>query len=128
MFIGVVYISLSADANGVLREPHNNIYSLQNKHLDAFYVIAGDFNHVNLKDTLPKLHQHVTIASSHNNTLDRVYTNRQGTCRAIPHPHFGLSDHISIMLVSAFCPVLKSSKPTQKNITVWPSGDVDQEL
>ncbi|KAI3376533.1 hypothetical protein L3Q82_016993 [Scortum barcoo] len=41
----------------------------------------------------------VTIPTRGNNTLDRVYTNKRGAYRAVPHPHLGFSDHISIMLV-----------------------------
>ncbi|KAI4903523.1 hypothetical protein NFI96_028298 [Prochilodus magdalenae] len=49
-----------------------------------------------------------------NNTLDRVYTNVRDAYRAVPHPHLGLSDHISIMLVPAYHPPLRRSGPTQK--------------
>ncbi|KAI4883208.1 hypothetical protein NFI96_007672 [Prochilodus magdalenae] len=47
--------------------------------------------------------------------------------RAVPHPHLGLSDHISVMLVPAYHPPLRRSRPTQKTITVWPS-DADAVL
>ena len=87
----------------------------------ALYVAAGDFNHVNLQVTLPMFHQHVTIATRGDNTLDKMYTNRRG---AAPCPHLGASDHISIMLVPAYCPVTKRMTATQITITVWPAESV----
>ncbi|KAI4896215.1 hypothetical protein NFI96_006295 [Prochilodus magdalenae] len=113
-----------ANANSTLKELHDNISSLQNKHPEAFYVVAGDFNHVNLTNSLPRFYQHINIPTWGNNTLDRVYTNIRDPYRAVPHPHLGLSDHISIMLVPAYHPPLRRSRPTQKTITVWP-GDAD---
>lgn len=40
----------------------------------------------------------------------------------VPYGVCGLTDHISIMMVFASSCALKSSKPTQKTITVWPTG------
>ncbi|KAI3370626.1 hypothetical protein L3Q82_007197 [Scortum barcoo] len=86
VFVTAVYIP--PGVNEALKELHNNISSLQHKHPEAFYMVAGDFNHVNLTDTLPKFYQHVTIPTRGNNTLDRVYTNKQArdAYRAVP-PH-----------------------------------------
>ncbi|KAI3358424.1 hypothetical protein L3Q82_014857, partial [Scortum barcoo] len=123
VFVTAVYIPPGAKANEALKELHNNISSLQHKHPEAFYVVAGDFNHVNLTDTLPKFYQHVTIPTRGNNTLDRVYTNKRDAYRAVPHPHLGFSDHISIMLLPAYRPLLRHT-PTQRTITVWPSDAV----
>ena len=39
------------------------------------YIVAGDFNHADLKVALPKLHQLVKWATIGANTLDKVYTN-----------------------------------------------------
>ncbi|KAI3352913.1 hypothetical protein L3Q82_019486 [Scortum barcoo] len=72
-----------------------------------FTWLRGISNHVNLTDTLPKFYQHVTIPTRGNNTLDRVYTNKRDAYRAVPHPHLGFSDHISIMLLPAYRPLLR---------------------
>ncbi|KAI4879135.1 hypothetical protein NFI96_007722 [Prochilodus magdalenae] len=125
VFVIAVYIAPDANANNALKELHDNISSLQNKHPEAFYVVAGDFNHVNLTNILPRFYQHIDIPTRGNNTLDRVYTNVRDAYRAVPH--LGLSDHISIMLVPAYHPPLRRSRPTQKTITVWPS-DADAVL
>ncbi len=69
-------------------------------------------------------HQHVTITTLGDNTLDRVYTNRRGTYRATPRLHLCSSDHIPIILVPAYCPVLSRGEATQKTITVWPTEAV----
>ncbi|KAI4901825.1 hypothetical protein NFI96_033814, partial [Prochilodus magdalenae] len=45
VFVIAVYIAPDANANNALKELHDNISSLQNKHPEAFYVVAGDFNH-----------------------------------------------------------------------------------
>ncbi|XP_068604292.1 sorting nexin-7 [Brachionichthys hirsutus] len=127
VFVVAVYIPPSANANEALRELHDNIGKQQHKHPEALYVVAGDFNHVNLTDILPRFHQHVNIATRGNNTLDRVYTNRKDSYRATPRPHLGLSDHISIMLVPSYRPVCRSTRPTQKSTTVWP-GDAASKL
>ncbi|KAI3362739.1 hypothetical protein L3Q82_001805 [Scortum barcoo] len=44
--------------------------------------------------------------------------------RAVPHPHLGFSDHISIMVLPAYRPLLRRHTPTQRTITVWPSDAV----
>jgi len=51
VFVRAVYIPPGTNANKALKELHNNISSLQSKHPWAFYVVAGDFNHVSLTDT-----------------------------------------------------------------------------
>uniref|UniRef100_A0A3B3H7K8 Reverse transcriptase domain-containing protein n=1 Tax=Oryzias latipes TaxID=8090 RepID=A0A3B3H7K8_ORYLA len=123
VFIMAVYIppGANANANEALTELHNNISSLQHRHPEAFYVIAGDFNHVNLTDTLPKFHQHINFPTRGNNILDCVYTNKKDAYRAVPHPHLGFSDHIAIMLAPVYHPLLRRQAPTQRTITVWPS-------
>ncbi len=121
VFITIVYIAPGAKANEALQELHETISSLQIKHPEAFYVVAGDFNHVKLTDTLSSFYQHVTIPTRGDNTLDCVYTNILGAYRALPRPPLGLSDHISILLAPAYRPLLGRIRPTKKTITVWPN-------
>ena len=118
VFVMAVYIPPGANANEALKELQNNINSLQSKHPEAFYVVAENFNHVNLTDTLPSFYQHVTLPTRGNKMLDRVYTNKRDAFRAIPHLSF--SDHISIMLVPAYRSLLKCCTPTQRTITMRP--------
>ncbi len=60
------------------------------------------------------------FATRGNNTLDFVYTTEKNACKAVPRPYLGHSDHISVMLIPAYKPLLKLAKPVQKQITVWP--------
>ncbi|KAK0154423.1 RNA-directed DNA polymerase from mobile element jockey [Merluccius polli] len=114
------YVPPQATAKDALRELHDSVNSLQNKHPEALYVVAGD-NHVNLKDILPMFHQHVNIATRGGN---KVFTNRRGAYREALRPHLGASDHISLPLAPAYCPVSRSQKMDTKTITVWPDGAV----
>lgn len=61
-----------------LAELSHAINELQTAHLEGFFVVAGDFNHRNLKTFFPKFHQHVTFPTRGENCLDKVYTNMCG--------------------------------------------------
>ncbi len=64
----------------------------------------------------------MNFATRGNNTLDFVYTTVKHAYKAEPRPHLGYSDHISVMLIPAYRPLLKLAKPVQKQITVWPDN------
>lgn len=64
----------------------------------------------------------VITVCHHTNKLNHVCSNKQDAYSAIPHLHRGLSNHISVMLVPTYCPLLTSSK--KDSITVWHSGAV----
>ncbi len=42
--------------------------------------------------------------------------------KAVPPPHLGYSDHISVMLIPAYRPLLKLTKPVQKLVPIWPEN------
>ncbi|KAK3507849.1 hypothetical protein QTP70_001424, partial [Hemibagrus guttatus] len=44
--------------------------------------------------------------------------------RAEPHPNLGYSDHISVMLIPAYRPLVRRSKPVLKQFKTWPSGAI----
>ncbi len=119
--IFAVYIPPCSNAKDALRELYSAI-SEQTNNPDGFFIIAGDFNHANLKTVLPKFYQHVHFATRGNNTLNFVYTTEKNAYKAVPHPHLGYSDHISVMLIPAYRPLLKLAKPVQKLITIWPEN------
>ncbi len=119
--IVAVYIPPCANAKDALRELYSAISEQQTNNPDGFFIIAGDFNHANLKTVL-KFYQHVNFATRGNNTLDFVYTTVKHAYKAEPRPHLGYSDHISVMLIPAYRPLLKLAKPVQKQITVWPDN------
>ncbi|KAK0137023.1 hypothetical protein N1851_026795 [Merluccius polli] len=93
--------SSSSDRNAALNELYQAISEQQTAHPDGFAIVAGDFNHANLKTVLPKLYQHVNFPTREKNTLDLVYTSLKGAYKASPLPHIGLSDHLTVMLMPA---------------------------
>lgn len=52
------------------------------------------------------------------NRLDHVYTNIKQAYRAIPLPHLGLSDHISL-LTPAYTPLRRKTSPHKVTIKTW---------
>ncbi|KAK0147722.1 hypothetical protein N1851_012574 [Merluccius polli] len=114
--------SSSSDRNAALNELYQAISEQQTAHPDGFAIVAGDFNHANLKTVLPKLYQHVNFPTREKNTLDMVYTSLKGAYKASPLPHIGLSDHLTVMLMPAYRPRVRMEKPVRKVITVWPEG------
>lgn len=59
----VVYIPLGANANVTIGHLHGNINGQMSKYPEAVHIVAGDFNHADLKAVLPKFHQHVQCAT-----------------------------------------------------------------
>ncbi len=118
----VVYIPPSSNNNNrseALNDLYQHISEQQKAHPDAFLILAGDFNHADLKSAFPKIHQHVDFPTRGKNTLDFVYTTQRGAYKALP---LGASDHITVMLMPAYRPLVKAIKPVHKQIQVWPEG------
>ncbi|KAK3541394.1 hypothetical protein QTP86_024589, partial [Hemibagrus guttatus] len=125
VFIVRVYIPPSANAKEALCELYRAISELQNAHPDGLFIIAGDFNHANLKSVLPKFHPHVDFVTREEvNVLDLVYSNIPSAYRAEPHPHLGYSDHISVMLSPAYRPLVRHSKSVLKLVKTWLEGAI----
>ncbi len=55
--------SPSANAKDALCELYSAISEQQTDNPDGFFIIAGDFNHANLKTVLSKFYQHVNFAT-----------------------------------------------------------------
>ncbi|KAL0150143.1 hypothetical protein M9458_054570 [Cirrhinus mrigala] len=108
--------------SNALNELYQHISEQQTAHPDAFLILAGDFNHANLKSVFPKIQQHIDFPTRGNKTLDLVYTTQRGAYKAFPLPHLGASDHITVMLMPAYRLLVKVTKPVCKHIQVWPEG------
>lgn len=59
------------------------------------------------------------------NTLDMAYTNIKDAYRAAPRPHLGSSDHVSVMLIPAYKPLLIKEKPTIRQVRTWSEGAME---
>ncbi|KAF7711966.1 hypothetical protein HF521_000977 [Silurus meridionalis] len=57
-------------------------------------------------------------------TLDQVYTNIPGAYTAIPLPHLGQSDHLSLFMLPKYTPLIKRVKPAVRTVKVWPEGAI----
>lgn len=53
---------------------HSCISSHDNMLSDVVPIIAGDFNHTDLKAVLPKFHKHIRCAIIEDNTLDKGHS------------------------------------------------------
>ncbi len=69
-----------------------NLSRQQTTHPDAFLILAGDFNHADLRSVFPKIHQHIDFPTRGKNTLDFVYTTQRGAYKALPLPHLRAGD------------------------------------
>ncbi|KAI5617008.1 gastrula zinc finger protein XlCGF28.1-like, partial [Silurus asotus] len=125
--ITAAYIPPDADAKLAMKELYAAISKQQTVHPEAAFIVAGDFNHSNLKAVLPKFHQHVSCHTRGNKTLDHVYTNMAGAYVATPLPHLGQSDHLSLFLTPKYAPLINRVKPSVRTIKVWPA-DADITL
>ncbi|CAG5958704.1 unnamed protein product [Menidia menidia] len=124
--ITAVYIPPHANVNMALSLLLNAINTHQRAHPSGVHIIAGDFNKANLKTVLPKFHQYVKCPTRGENTLDHVYSNIKHAYRAVPLPHLGQSDHLSLLLTPAYTPLSRQTKPTKKTITTWPEDALPQ--
>ena len=126
VIVTAVYIPPDANASAALSLLLNAINEQQRAHPDGVHIIAGDFNKTNLKTVLPKFHQHVKCPTRGENTLDHVYTNIKHGYRTIPLPHLGVSDHLSLLLIPAYTPLRRRSRPTTRTVTTWPENALSE--
>ncbi|KAK2868546.1 hypothetical protein Q7C36_000417 [Tachysurus vachellii] len=102
-----------------MKELYVAISKQQTVHPEAAFIVAGDFNHSNLKAVLPKFHQHVSCHTRGNKTLDHVYTNMAGAYVVTPLHHLVQLDHLSLFLTPKYAPLINQVKPSVRTIKVW---------
>ncbi|KAK0136911.1 hypothetical protein N1851_026933 [Merluccius polli] len=120
-----VYIPPSGNNNDrdkAMSELYSTIGDQQTAQPDGLLIVAGDFNHANLKTVFPHVYQHIDFPTRGNNTLDLVYTTLRGAYKASPLPHLGASDHTTVMLMPAYRPKVKVTRPVQKQVREWPES------
>lgn len=115
----------SANTKEDLQTLYRYISDLQSNHPEGIVIVAGDFNQANMKTVLPHFHQYVDFATQGANTLDLAYCKIKQASRAAPRPHLGSSDHLSVMLIPAYKPLMIREKPAVKQVRVWSEGATD---
>lgn len=77
----------------------------------AASIVAGDFNHSNLKAVLPKYYQHVSCPTRGERTSDHCYSIIKGAYKSVSRPHFAKSDHSSVLMLRVYKQEIKRAKP-----------------
>ncbi len=62
------------------------------------------------------------LTSQQGEKIRWTYTTQRGAYKALFLPHLRASDHITVMLMPAYRPLVKVIKPIHKQIQVWPEG------
>uniref|UniRef100_A0A665UD53 Reverse transcriptase domain-containing protein n=1 Tax=Echeneis naucrates TaxID=173247 RepID=A0A665UD53_ECHNA len=122
-FTSVVIIAVYVPPQANAKDSMEMLQLSINKHLaaqaDSVIIVAGDFNHANLKSVLPKFHKYVNFPTREKNILDQVYCNISNAYKASPLPHLGLSDHLSLSFIPAYKPLICRQKTATKTVKVW---------
>ncbi len=116
-----VYIPPQADTSLALPNLHDVLSGYNNKHPDAAFIIAGDFNKANLKKVLPNFHQHISCPTRGLNTLDHCYTPLKNACKAHSLLAFGKLDHAAIFLTPEYKQRIVHEPPVEREVTRWSS-------
>ena len=110
------YIPPQANAKLALEELYCLISGQMNDNPEAAVIVAGDFNHVELKAVFPKFHKYIDFPTRDNNIF---YCNIPAAYKAAAASHLGMSDHISVELIPAYKPLACRTKPTIRTVQVW---------
>ncbi len=116
-----VYIPPQADTSLALSNLHDVLSGYINKHPDAAFIIAGDFNKANLKKVMLNFHQHISCPTRGLNTLDHCYTRLKNAYKAHSLPAFGKSEHAAIFLTPEYKQRIVQEPPVEREVTRWSS-------
>ncbi len=119
--VTAVYIPPQADTSLALSKLHDVLSGYINKHPNAAFIIAGDFNKANLKKVMPNFHQHISCPTRGLNTLDHCYTPLKNAYKAHSLPAFGKWDHAAIFLTPEYKQRIVQDPPVEREVTCWSS-------
>eukprot|EP00061_Rhincodon_typus_P005856 g25863.t1 len=114
-----IYKPSHAEVKSAFDEIYTATNNLETEYPEALFIIAGDLNQANLKSVRPKYHQHVSCPTRGPITLDHCYTTIKDIYSSNPHPHFGKSDHESVLLLLAYKQKLKCDDPVREVVQSW---------
>lgn len=118
IIISAIYIPPQADTVAALSELHEVLASYQIMHHNSALIVAGDFNHANLKTVRPDLQQHITCTTRRERTSDHCYSPFKNGYRATSLPPFDKSDHATI-LIAKYKQRLKQEVAVRREVTRW---------
>lgn len=72
LFLLGVYNPPWVDILSALGMLHDVIIKQETAHPDAVHIVAGGFNHYNLRNVFPKHYQHMSFPPRESNILDQV--------------------------------------------------------
>uniref|UniRef100_A0A8C6LAW8 Reverse transcriptase domain-containing protein n=1 Tax=Nothobranchius furzeri TaxID=105023 RepID=A0A8C6LAW8_NOTFU len=124
--ITAVYIPPDANVSLALDHLYYKISEQQQTYPEGVHIIAGDFNKACLRTVLSKFVQHVKCPTRGNNILDHVYTNIKQAYKSVSLPPLGKSDHLSLLLLPAYIPLKKRTRPIIKTINTLTEGAIAQ--
>ncbi len=119
--VAAVYIPPQAETSLALSKLHDVLSGYINKHPDAAFIIAGDFNKTNLKKVMPNFYQHISCPTRGPNTLDHCYTQFKNAYKAHSLPAFGKSDHAAFFLTPEYKQRIVQDPPVEREVTRWSS-------
>ncbi|PIK46328.1 hypothetical protein BSL78_16816 [Apostichopus japonicus] len=122
-----VYIHPRADTNIAVEGLREIISICENSDPNTLSIVAGDFNQVNLRSSMPEFKQYVTCPTRENKTLDHCYCKVKNVYKSISQASIGNSDHSTILLIPVYKQRFKQQKPVKRTIKVW-SQETTEEL